>query len=106
LLTVFIGGARRPDTARLPDAELVAAAHTELQAILGITSGPAVVGITRWERAIPQYNLGHRDRVRRIEALLNETPGLHLAGNYLHGVSTGDVIKEADRIARTVGQST
>jgi oxygen-dependent protoporphyrinogen oxidase len=105
LLTVFIGGARRPDTARLPDAELVAAAHAELQNVLGITSGPAVVGITRWERAIPQYNLGHRDRVRRIEALLNETPGLHLAGNYLHGVSTGDVIKEADRIARTVGQS-
>ncbi len=105
LLTVFIGGARRPDTARLPDAELVAAAHSELQAVLGITGGPTVVGITRWERAIPQYNLGHRDRVRRIEALLGETPGLHLAGNYLHGVSTGDVIKEADRVAREVAQS-
>ncbi|MFL6215127.1 MAG: protoporphyrinogen oxidase [Blastocatellia bacterium] len=105
LLTVFIGGARRPETARLPDAELAAAAHSELQAVLGITSEPTVISITRWERAIPQYNLGHRDRVLRIEALLKETPGLHLAGNYLHGVSTGDVIKEADRVARDVNQS-
>ena len=102
LLTVFIGGARRPETARLPDAELVAMAHAELQNVLSITSEPTVIGITRWQRAIPQYNLGHRDRVRRIEALLDGLPGLHLIGNYLHGVSTGDVIKEADRVARKV----
>ncbi|HKP13173.1 MAG TPA: protoporphyrinogen oxidase [Blastocatellia bacterium] len=105
LLTTFVGGARRPEAARLPDAELVAAAHGELQAVLGITGEPTVVGITRWERAIPQYNIGHRDRVTRIEALLKQTPGLHLAGNYLHGVSTGDVIKEADRVARDVHQA-
>ena len=105
LLTVFIGGARNPEAARLPDAELVATAHAELQKVLGIAGEPNVVGITRWERAIPQYNLGHRDRVARIEALLNETPGLHLIGNYLHGVSDGDVIKEADRVARETYQS-
>lgn len=105
LLTVFIGGARKPETARLPDAELVSMAHTEMQKVLGITGEPKVVGITRWQRAIPQYNIGHRDRVERIEALLKESPGLHLIGNYLHGVSTGDVIKEADRVAREVAQS-
>ncbi|MEN3333379.1 MAG: protoporphyrinogen/coproporphyrinogen oxidase [Blastocatellia bacterium] len=105
LLTVFIGGARKPETARLPDAELVSMAHTEMQKVLGITGEPTVVGITRWQRAIPQYNIGHRDRAERIEALLKESPGLHLIGNYLHGVSTGDVIKEADRVARAVAQS-
>jgi len=105
LVTVFIGGARKPETARLPDAEIVAIAHAELQKALGITGEPNVIGITRWERAIPQYNLGHRDRVERLEALLKASPGLHLIGNYLHGVSTGDVIKEADRIAREVAQS-
>src|SRR5262249_45352362 len=72
------------------------------QKVLGISGEPQVVGITRWERAIPQYNLGHRDRVQRVTALLNTVPGLHLIGNYLHGVSTGDVIKEADRVARDV----
>jgi oxygen-dependent protoporphyrinogen oxidase len=105
LLTVFVGGARQPETARLPDAELVATAHAELQKALGIAGEPNVVSITRWQRAIPQYNIGHRDRVQRIEGLLNESPGLHLIGNYLHGVSTGDVIKEADRVARQVSQS-
>lgn len=104
LLTLFVGGARKPETARLPDAELVATAHTELQKVLGIAGEPQVVGITRWERAIPQYNLGHRDRVQRVEALLSDLPGLHLIGNYLHGVSTGDVIKEADRVARDIAQ--
>jgi protoporphyrinogen/coproporphyrinogen III oxidase len=105
LLTVFVGGARKPEAARLPDAELIATAHGELQKVLRIAGEPNVVGITRWERAIPQYNLGHRGRVARIEALLAKTPGLHLIGNYLHGVSTGDVIKEADRVARRVHQT-
>jgi oxygen-dependent protoporphyrinogen oxidase len=102
LLTVFIGGARNPGAARLGDAELVSIAHQELQKVLGITGEPQPVSITRYERAIPQYNLGHAARVRRIETLLKEIPGLLLTGNYLHGVSTGDCIKEADRLAREV----
>jgi oxygen-dependent protoporphyrinogen oxidase len=105
LLTAFIGGARNPDAARLNDAEMIAAAHGELQKILGITSEPQAVSITRWERAIPQYNLGHYARVQRIESLLGELHGLSLLGNYLHGVSTGDCIKEADRVAREVARS-
>jgi protoporphyrinogen/coproporphyrinogen III oxidase len=104
LLTIFIGGARKPEAARMADAEMVAVAHGELQPILGISSEPRVVSITRYERAIPQYNLGHAGRVRRIEELLKEMPGLRLIGNYLHGVSTGDCIKEADRVAREVAQ--
>lgn len=100
LLTVFIGGARNPALARLGDAELISTAHIELQKILKISGEAQPVAITRWERAIPQYNIGHAARVRRIEGLLEETRGLRLIGNYLHGVSTGDCIKEADRVAR------
>jgi oxygen-dependent protoporphyrinogen oxidase len=102
LLTVFVGGARNPQAARLTDAELVSVAHSELQQALGIASEPRVVAITRYDRAIPQYNLGHAARVRKVERLLKEIPGLNLIGNYLHGVSTGDVIKEAERVAKEV----
>ena len=102
LLTVFVGGARNPQAARLTDAELVSVAHSELQQALGIASEPRVVAITRYDRAIPQYNLGHAARVRKVESLLKEIPGLNLIGNYLHGVSTGDVIKEAERVAKEV----
>jgi len=105
LLTIFIGGARNPQAARLEEGELTATAHSELQKVLGISAEPQLVAITRWERAIPQYNLGHAARVRRIESLLEEIPGLNLIGNYLHGVSTGDVIKEADRVAKEVAGS-
>jgi oxygen-dependent protoporphyrinogen oxidase len=105
LLTVFIGGARMPDLARLGDAELVSAAHSDLQKILGISQEAQPVSITRWERAIPQYLIGHRDRVRRIEEILKSNGGLRLIGNYLHGVSTGDCVKEADRHAREIWDS-
>ncbi len=100
LLTVFIGGARRPEAARYEDAELISIVNTELQKAFRATAAPRILGITRYERSIPQYNLGHRDRVRKIEAILEATPGLQIAGNYMHGVSTGDCIKEAERIAR------
>jgi oxygen-dependent protoporphyrinogen oxidase len=105
LITVFIGGARNPDLARLADAELVATAHGELQKVLGISSEPQAVAITRYERSIPQYNLGHFARVKEIERLLGDLSGVRLVGNYLHGVSTGDCIKEADRVARDIGES-
>jgi oxygen-dependent protoporphyrinogen oxidase len=104
LVTVFIGGALNPDAARLADAELVSTAHSELRRVLGISTEPRVIAITRYERSIPQYDLGHAARVRRIESLLAGMPGLHLIGNYLHGVSTGDCIKEADRVAREVAR--
>jgi oxygen-dependent protoporphyrinogen oxidase len=105
LLTLFVGGARNPDAARLADAEMVSLAHSELQRILRISSEPQLIAITRWERAIPQYNLGHAARVQRIEALLKGIPGLYLIGNYLHGVSTGDCVKEADRVAKEVAST-
>ena len=102
LVSVFIGGARNPASARLADDDLVSTVHRELQQVLGISSDPQVVAITRYEHSIPQYNLGHFARVQRIESLLRELAGLHLIGNYLHGVSTGDCIKEADRLALSI----
>ena len=65
LVTVFIGGARNPAVAQAPDAELVSIVHRDLQKVLGISSEPQVVAITRYDRSIPQYNLGHSARVQR-----------------------------------------
>ena len=105
LVTVFIGGARNPAVARAADAELVSTVHGDLQRVLGISSDPQVVAITRYERSIPQYNLGHFGRVQRIESLLSDLTGLTLIGNYLHGVSTGDCINQADRAASEINRS-
>jgi protoporphyrinogen/coproporphyrinogen III oxidase len=105
LLTVFMGGARNPELCELSDDRLAATAHGELKKILGIQALPRILNITRWQRAIPQYNIGHAARVRRIESLTRRIDGVHLAGNYLHGVSVGDCVKEAQRVALEVSRS-
>ena len=93
LLTVFAGGARDPETAALPDADLVSAAAHDLAAA-GVCAGdPSVVAITRWKRSIPQYTFGHRERMRALEREEARWPGLRFAGNYRGGVSVGDVVK-------------
>jgi len=102
LVTAFAGGSRNPGIAMMPDAELASSIHAELQGILGITGDPHVISITRWAGAIPQYALGHAERVRRIDSLTKGIDGLRLLGNYLHGVSVGDCVKEADRAAREI----
>jgi len=105
LFTVFVGGALNPGAAELADSDLVALVHEDLGKVLRISGDPGTVAITRYERSIPQYNIGHAARVRRIEELVDQMPGLALVGNYLHGVSTGDCIKEADRVARQIIQN-
>jgi oxygen-dependent protoporphyrinogen oxidase len=102
LVTVFVGGARNPSLVDLPDSELAEIVHADLRRILSISGDPKLLAVTRYERAIPQYTLGHASRVERIDKLARSIGGLRLVGNYLHGVSTGDCIKEAERVAREV----
>jgi oxygen-dependent protoporphyrinogen oxidase len=105
LVNTFVGGALNPILADLKDSELAALVHRDLVNALGARAEPRVMAVTRYERSIPQYNLGHADRVRRIGETTASIPGFHLIGNYLHGVSTGDCLKEADRVAREVANN-
>jgi protoporphyrinogen/coproporphyrinogen III oxidase len=102
--TNFIGGATDPHAVELSDEELVGIVHNELRKVLGIEGEPLRLPITRYERAIPQYNIGHRERIAKVEAALHNYRGLSLAGNYLHGVSLGDCIKQAELIAAEVNR--
>ncbi|MGH9762089.1 MAG: protoporphyrinogen oxidase [Blastocatellia bacterium] len=104
LFTIFVGGTRNPGVAGMTDTEVAALAHRDLQKALGVTSDPHIVGITRYERAIPQFNVGHAARLRRIKETLKGTPGLHLIGNYISGVSTGDCLKDGERLARELAE--
>jgi oxygen-dependent protoporphyrinogen oxidase len=60
--------------------------------ILGITGEPIDRAVWKYPRALPQYTIGHAQRVQAIAAALNEFPGLYLAGNYLSGRSIGDCV--------------
>ncbi len=93
LLTVFMGGSQKAHLLDLPDSSLVAKALDQLNTQLKIKGQPIFSKVTRVDRAIPQYTLGHRDRMRLIEQTEQRHPGLHLQGNYRGGISVGDVIK-------------
>jgi oxygen-dependent protoporphyrinogen oxidase len=53
--------------------------------------------IKRWQRAMPQYHLGHLDRVRKIEELAGTLPGFELAGNYCRGVGIPHCIRSGEQ---------
>jgi oxygen-dependent protoporphyrinogen oxidase len=58
--------------------------------------------VHRYAQAIPQYNVGHSDIVKALDALASANPGLFLAGNYLSGPSIGACVEQADRTAQAV----
>jgi oxygen-dependent protoporphyrinogen oxidase len=102
--TNFIGGATDAEAAALGDEELYRIVHDDLRKVLGFDAEPRRLSITRYQRAIPQYSIGHRARVEAIEAALRGCDGLWLAGNYLRGVSLGDCISGAEKIARELNR--
>jgi oxygen-dependent protoporphyrinogen oxidase len=98
-LTNFVGGATDVEAVKLGDRELIRIVHGDLSRVLGVSGEPRPLPITRYERAIPQYTMGHAARVERIESMLRDIPGLWIAGNYMRGISLGDCIKHAERVA-------
>ena len=104
LLTSFVGGRRNPALPAQPDAELAAIVHGELQALAGARGEPLWTNVTRWTHAIPQYNLGHRERLRPVEDAERAFPGLFFCASYRGGVSVGDCIKSAHAMAETLAR--
>jgi len=102
LLTTFVGGRRQPELAGLSESDLAALAHQEHAGLLGARAAPHWQAVTRWPRAIPQYNLGHLGRVARAEAGARALPGLFMAANWKGGVSVGDCIANGRRTGEAV----
>jgi len=102
LLRVFFGGALDPERSLLDDDRLVALAREELRALVGADGPPSIVEVARWPGAMPQYHLGHLDRLSRIESRLRELPGLALAGAAYEGVGIPQVIASGQAAAGRV----
>jgi len=102
LLTSFVGGTRQPELAQRDEQAIADLVQSELAALLGITANPEFVHVKRWPRAIPQYTLGHAERMGQVAAAERKFPGLFFCANYRGGISIGDCIKSADRAADQV----
>ncbi len=108
LTRVFLGRSGQEIADATPDSELIDLARTELQTTLGVAQKPVFARVDRYPQGMPQYTIGHLDRVDRIETLVSETPGVFLAGNSYRGVGISDCIRSGQKAAfaalRYIGQ--
>jgi oxygen-dependent protoporphyrinogen oxidase len=100
LMRAMCGGWQRPDVAAWDEERLLKGVAMELRAALGIAVAPVWHRVIRWERAIPQYHLGHLDRVAGIEQQVARYPGLFLGGNAYYGVALNDCTEQGVRLAQ------
>ena len=105
VLRAFLGGMKGEALLAESDEALVATARRELSEILGArtlsaTVEPEHVQVSRWRRAMAQYAVGHRERMKRIAARVAELPGLRLVGNAYDGIGVSDCIRLGRQAAR------
>jgi oxygen-dependent protoporphyrinogen oxidase len=102
ILRAFFGGPGAETLTTQSDATIADAALTQLRTILGRIPDPSITTIRRLPRSLPQYEVGHLDRIAQLESLVAQTPGLHLLGNAYHGVGLPDLIHAARTAARAL----
>lgn len=106
----ILGGEKNKNILDLNDSEISKIAIQEIAEFLDIAefekdnSHQSIKIIDTWTstRAIPQYNIGYIEKIKKIENLVEEQPGLYLAGNYLHGVSLADTISHSMNLAEDI----
>lgn len=99
LWRALCGGVHRAEMVDWDDHSLVRAVHAEMKLAMGVTGDPVFVRVVRWPAAIPQYVVGHLDRLARIDAAAAQHPGLFLAGNAYRGVAMGDCAEQGEVVA-------
>jgi len=102
LLRAFAGGALQPEVFALDDATIATRVEADLRELLEIREDPRFIEVAKWERSMPQYEVGHLDRVDEIERLVKELPGLALAGNSYRGAGIPDCIRSGEAAAEAL----
>jgi len=102
LIRVFVGRAGQD----IPwnENELLALAKEELNQTLGITAEPIISRVFMWNKAMPQYNLGHPEKLKQIDSALENYPGLALAGNGYRGIGIPDCVRSGELAVERVLQ--
>ena len=104
LARCYVGGAGRESILTLDDEALVARVRAELKELCGLTAEPTYTEVNRWMKAMPQYQLGHLERVEQAEVALGRYGGVVLTGSAYRGVGIPDCIREggvaADKVIR------
>ncbi len=102
LLRVFFGGSAGREWLTEDDGALAACAQREIRALLGPDSPPVLVRVKRHPKALPQYRVGHLDRMARIDARRKALPPLALAGSAYRGVGIPDCVRGGEQAAEAL----
>ncbi|MDP8244788.1 MAG: protoporphyrinogen oxidase [Candidatus Hinthialibacter antarcticus] len=100
--TCFIGGGLDPEAYDMSDDDLRSTVMRDLHLCVGVKGEPVAEQIVRWHKAIPQYPVGHHDRLETLAQELKKAPGLFITGNFTRGVSVNDCIRNARQTADAV----
>jgi oxygen-dependent protoporphyrinogen oxidase len=102
LARAFLGGALQPAMMALDDDEMLNVAREEFRSLLGVAAPPIWWHVTRWSNSMPQYAVGHLERVAEIEKHAAALPGFEIAGAALRGVGIPDCILSGERAASSI----
>ncbi|HEY2960903.1 MAG TPA: protoporphyrinogen oxidase [Pyrinomonadaceae bacterium] len=105
LLRAFVGGALQPELFALDEMEMLARVESDLRELLGISEQPLFAEVSKWQNSMPQYEVGHLDRVQSIENELQKIPNLWLAGNAYRGAGIPDCIRSGEAAAEGLVKS-
>ncbi len=100
LIRCFVGGSKNAELVSLSDEEMIAMVKGELKDIMGIDAEPVLARVFRWINSMPQYTIGHEERVAWIEERLSNHPGLYLTGSAYHGIGISDSVRYGEVVAK------
>lgn len=105
MLRVICGGAVDPEFVKLSGEEMLETVQRDLRVTMGIAAKPVFLEQVIWKQGIPQYHLGHAQKVQSIMESLKQHEGVYLTGNAYYGVGVNDCVREAKQTANAVAES-
>lgn len=102
LIRIFAGGARAPEMADMADGKLVPILLSKARKLLKIEGEPLFSVVAHWPNTMPQYHLGHLDRIREITDTVAKMPGFELGGNYFNGVGVPNCARSGQIAAEAI----
>jgi oxygen-dependent protoporphyrinogen oxidase len=100
LMRSLVGGMRMPELARLNEDKLTQTVIDEIKDIMDVDISPDFIRTYLWEQAIPQYNVGHADLMKKLDAIMDKNRGLYFRCNWVGGISLNDCINNSMELAR------
>jgi protoporphyrinogen/coproporphyrinogen III oxidase len=105
-LNAFVGGSRQPELTHFSDDRIIQMVLDDLKSTMQLSGKPVYLHLTRWQKSIPQYEIGYQSKMDTLTHCEESLPGIILAGNYRGGISIGDCVHNAHAIAETIAART